>query len=117
MAVSGWERNRGRSKLREMKPDPTALADALATRPYPRQLGQHVVLSLPRDSGGDAIASLAFAVRRLFVDKEDAVAVIDEGGAVGEEERLEPGFVLGRRRRLGSRRRSVGRIGVIMHDV
>ena len=26
MAVSGWEHNRGRSKLREMKSDPVALA-------------------------------------------------------------------------------------------
>ena len=69
-----------------------------------RQLGQHAVLPLPRDSGGDVIASLPFAVGRLFVDEEDAVAVIDERGAVGEEQRLEPGFVVGRRLRLGCRR-------------
>jgi len=46
-----------------------------------------VVLSLPKYSGGDVIASLPFAVRRFFVDEEDAVAVIDERGAIGEEER------------------------------
>ena len=36
LAVSGWEHNRGRgeSKLREMKPDPIAQADASPTRPY-----------------------------------------------------------------------------------
>ena len=45
------------------------------------------MLTLPRDSGGDVIASLPFAVRRLFVDEKDAVTVIDERGAVGEEER------------------------------
>ena len=53
------------------------------------------MLPLPRHSGCDVIASLPFAVRRLFVDEEDAVAVIDERGAVGEEQRLEPGFVVG----------------------
>ena len=52
------------------------------------------MLPLPRDSGGDVIASLPFAVRRLVVDEEDAVAVIDERGAVGEEERRKPGFVV-----------------------
>jgi hypothetical protein len=67
--------------------------------------------------GGDVIASLPLAVRRLLVDEEDAVAVIDERGAVREEQRLEPGFVVGGLRRLGSRRRSVGRIGGIVHDV
>ncbi len=76
-----------------------------------------MVLPLPRDSGGDVIASLPFAVRRFFVDEEDAVAVIDERGAVGEEQCLEPGFVVGGRRRLGGRRRSVGRIGGIIHVV
>ena len=45
------------------------------------------MLTLPRDSGGDVIASLPFSVWRLFVDEQDAVAVIDERGAVGEEER------------------------------
>ena len=75
------------------------------------------MLPLPRDSGGKFIASLPFTVRRFFVDEEDAVAVIDERGAVGVEERVEPGFVLSRRRRLGSRRRSVSRIGGIIHDV
>ncbi len=63
-----------------------------------------MVLSLPKYSGGDVIASLPFSVWRLFVDEEDSVAVIDERGAIGEEQRLEPGFVLGGRRRLGSRR-------------
>ena len=67
--------------------------------------------------GGDVIASLPFAVRRLFVDEEHAVAIVDEGGAVGEEERLEPGAILGGRRRLRFRRRSVGLIGWIIHDV
>jgi hypothetical protein len=100
-----------------MKPDPIALADASPTRPYLRQLGQHAVLPLPRGTGGDVIASLPFAVRRLFVDKEDAVAVIDERGAVGEEQCLEPGFIVGGRLRLCSRRRSVGRIGWIIHVV
>ena len=94
-----------------------ALSDALATRPYPRQLGQHVELSLPRDSGGDVITSLPFAVWRLLVDEEDAVAVVDERGAVGEEQCLEPSFVVGGLRRLGGRRRCVGRIGGIMHVV
>ena len=75
------------------------------------------MLPLPRDSGGDVIASLPFAVRRFFVDEEDAVAVVDERGAVGEEQRLEPGFIVGGRLRLGSRRRSVGRIGGIIHVV
>jgi hypothetical protein len=75
------------------------------------------VLPLPRDSGGDVIASLPFAIWRLFVDEEDAVAVIDERGAVGEEQCLQPGFVVGGLRRLGSRRRSVGRIGGIVHVV
>ncbi len=75
------------------------------------------MLPLPRDSGGKLIASLPFAVRRFFVDEEDAVAVIDERGAVGEEQRLEPGFVVGWLRRLWGRRRSVGRIGGIIHDV
>jgi hypothetical protein len=38
LAVSGWEHNRdrGESKLREMKSDPTARADASPTRPYQR---------------------------------------------------------------------------------
>jgi len=62
------------------------------------------VLPLPRDSGGKFIASLPFTVGRLFVDEEDAVAVIDERGAVGEEQRLEPGFIVGGRLRLGCRR-------------
>ena len=56
-------------------------------------------------------------VWRLFVDEEDAVAVVEERGAVGEEQRLEPGFVFGRRRRLGSRRGDVGRIRGIIHGV
>ena len=43
------------------------------------------MLPLPRDSGGDVITSLPLAVWRLFVDEEDAIAVVDEGGAVGEE--------------------------------
>ncbi len=51
------------------------------------QLGQHAVLPLPKYSGGDVIASLPFAVWRLLVDEEDAVAVIDERGAIGKEER------------------------------
>ena len=72
-----------------------------------------MVLSLPRDSGGDVIASLPLAVRRLFVDEENAVAVIDQLRAVGEEKRLEPGMVAGGR----FRRRSVGRIGWIVHVV
>jgi len=63
--------------------------------------------------GGDIIASLPFTVRRLLVDEEEAVAVIDQLRAVGEEKRLEPGMVAGGR----FRRRSVGRIGWIVHVV
>ena len=77
------------------------------------ETGQHVVLSLPRDSGGDVIASLPLAVRRLLVDEEDAVAVIDQLRAVGKEKRLEPGVVAGGR----FRRRSVDGIGWIVHVV
>ena len=76
-----------------------------------------MVLSLPKYSGGDVIASLPFAIWRFFVDEEDAVAVVDERGAVRKEQRLEPGFVVGGLRRLGGRRRSVGRFGGIMHTV
>ncbi len=72
-----------------------------------------MVLTLPRDSGRVADASLPFTVRRGFVDEEDAVAVIDQLRAVGEEKRLEPGVVAGGR----FRRRSVGRIGWIVHVV
>ena len=78
--------------------------------------------------GRVADASLPFAVRRLFVDEEHAVAVVDEGGAVGEEERLEPGFVLGGgdgvRHIIAARdearprvRRVVDVIGLVVHDV
>lgn len=63
--------------------------------------------------GGDVIASLPLAVRRLLVDEEDAVAVIDQLRAVGEEKRLEPGVVAGGR----FRRRSVDGIGWIVHVV
>lgn len=63
--------------------------------------------------GGDVIASLPLAVRRLLVDEEDTVAVIDQLRAVGEEKRLEPGMVAGRR----FRRRSVDGIGGIVHVV
>ena len=75
------------------------------------------MLPLPSDSGCDVIASLPFAVRRGFVDVERAIAVIDKHGAIGEEERLEPGVILGGRRRLRFRRRSVGLIGLVVHDV
>ena len=75
------------------------------------------MLPLPSDSGCDVIASLPFAVRRGFVDEEGAIAVIDKQGAIGEEERLEPGVILGGRRRLRFRRRSVGLIGLVVHDV
>ena len=67
--------------------------------------------------GGDVIASLPFYVRRLVFDNENAVAVIDQLRAVGEKQCLEPGFVIGRRRRLGSRHRGVGGIGWIVHVV
>ena len=85
-------------------------------RPYPRQRTRRRRVPTLR-GGGDVIASQPFAVRRLFVDEEDAVAVIDERGAVGVEERLEPGVILGGRRRLRFRRRSVGLIGLGVHDV
>ena len=55
------------------------------------------MLTLPRDSGGVADASLPFAVRRLLVDEEDAVAVVDQLRAVREEERLQPGGIAGGR--------------------
>ena len=71
------------------------------------------MLSLPRGSGCDVIAFLPLPVRRLLVDEEEAVAVIDQLRAVGEEKRLEPGMVAGGR----FRRRSVGRIGWIVHVV
>ena len=71
------------------------------------------MLSLPRDSGGDVIASLPFAVRWLLVDEEDAVAVIDQLRAVGKQQRLQPGGIAGGR----FRRRSVGGIGWIVHVV
>ena len=88
-----------------------------------------MVLSLPKYSGGDVIASLPFAVGRLLVDEEDSVAVIDERGAIGEEQRLEPGFVVGGARNgvrhiIAARdearprvRRVVDVIGLVVHDV
>ena len=79
--------------------------------------GRAGMIGHTQDNGRVADASLPFAVRRLFVDEEDAVAVVDERGAVGEEERLEPGVILGGRRKLRFRRRSVGLIGLVVHDV
>jgi hypothetical protein len=69
------------------------------------------MLDPTRDNGRVADASLPLAVRRVSVDEEDAVAVIDQLRAVRKQEGLEPGVVAGRR----FRRRGVGMIGWIVH--
>ena len=62
-------------------------ADASPTRPYPRQLGQHVVLSLPRDSGCDVIASLPEGGEGEVGDEPGPEGGGDEAGdGEGEEE-------------------------------
>ena len=64
----------------------------------------------------------------LFVDEEDAIAVVDERGAIGEEERRKPCFVVGGARNgvrhiIATRdearprvRRAGDVVGVIVHD-
>jgi hypothetical protein len=75
------------------------------------------------------VLSLPLVVRRRRVDDERAIAVVDERGAVGEKERLEPGLVVGGRADNGVRHIIAARdearprggrigdvIGVVEHD-
>ena len=71
------------------------------------------MLDPTRDNGRPGRSSLPLAVRRVSVDEEDAVAVIDQLRAVRKQKRLEPGVVAGCR----FRRRGVGMIGRIVHVI